>query len=80
MAKKKKIPAPKGLELRLERPMKIKTDQLKRDIADGSDGRARRAAGKIGLTSARTPMDNLANRLKNMAKVQHAFELGRKKK
>lgn len=77
MPKRKKIPAPKGSELKLESRTKLKTDQIQRDFKGAMLGKSKLGAGnKFNVnpdTFRRTSIkEDIANQ-----RVKKAFQLGK---
>lgn len=72
----KKVKPPKGAELKLEAPIKIKGDQIRRDLDNILDRKTGAKQSYYGPGGAKKTIQNISN----TAKVKKAFEVGKKPK
>lgn len=70
----KKVKAPKGAELKLEAPIKIKTDQMRRDLDNALERKSGAKKSYYGPDGTKKTVQNI----RNTGKVKSAFELGKK--
>lgn len=72
---KKKVPAPKGAELELEKPISIKAKEYKRRLSERTQGNTMNG----GLTHRKNPNHRTYEEIIADAKVASAFSLGKQK-